>query len=67
MKKEKVLAASGNMITLPFNDAKEKGHTRGLIIDHGYIDWEGVFLATENFIRVFEPPTGTFQNQISAL
>ena len=67
MKKEKALAASGNMITTPFNDAKAMGHTRGLIAEHGYIDWEGVFLAVEDSIRVFEPPTGTFQNQISRL
>ena len=37
MEKEKAPAASGNMITTPFNDAKEKGHTRGLIAEHGYI------------------------------
>ena len=65
MKKEKALAASGNMITAPFNDAKAMGHTRGLIVEHGYIDWEGVFLAVEDSIRVFEPPTGTFKTKLA--
>ena len=67
MKKEKAPVASGNMITAPFNDAKAKGHTRGLIAKHGYIDWDGVFLAAEDSIQIFELPTRTFQNQISAL
>ena len=37
MKKEKAPAASSSMITTPFNNAKAKGHTRGLIVEHGYI------------------------------
>ena len=37
MKKEKTSVASSNMITKPFNNAKAKGHTRGLIAEHGYI------------------------------
>ena len=37
MKKEKAMAASVNMITTLFIDAKTKGHTRRLIAEHGYI------------------------------
>ena len=37
MKKEKASAAFGNMITAPFDNAKAKGYTRGLIAEHGYI------------------------------
>ena len=35
MKKEKAPATSGSMITVPFNNAKAKVHTRGLIAEHG--------------------------------
>ena len=37
MRKEKASAASGSMITTPFNNAKAKGHTRGLIAEHGNV------------------------------
>ena len=37
MKKEKSPTASSRMITTPFNNAKAKGHTRGLITEHRYI------------------------------
>ena len=37
MKKEKAPAASSSMITGRFNNAKVKGHTRGLIDEHGDI------------------------------
>ena len=37
MKKGKAPIASGRMITTPFNNAKAKGRTRGLIAEHGYI------------------------------
>ena len=37
MKKEKASTAFDNMITELFNNSKEKGHTRGLITEHGYI------------------------------
>ena len=36
-KKEKALATSGSMTIAPFNNAKAKGHARGLIAEHGYI------------------------------
>ena len=37
MEKKEAPTASGSMITVPFNSAKGKGHTRGLIAEHGDI------------------------------
>ena len=37
LKEEKASTTYGSMIIAPFNNAKAKRHTRGLIAEHGYI------------------------------